>query len=57
MENISKGEQNCRQIDLQQLMIENDLNTIVLKPLLGAWGAGIQFISRNELYKLENLIS
>lgn len=49
------GERNKQQIDLRQLMIEKKLKTIVLKPEFGAWGLGIQFISRNELDKLEHL--
>jgi hypothetical protein len=51
------GERNGRQINLRQMMIEKNLKTIVLKPQFGKWGVGIQFISRKELDKFENLAS
>jgi hypothetical protein len=54
---IENGKRNIKQIDLRQLMIENNLETIVLKPMSGSWGVGIQFISRNELDKLGDLVS
>ena len=57
MEDTGVEERNRQHIDLRQLMIENNLETIVLKPQFGKLGVGIQFISRNELDKLEDLVS
>jgi len=54
---IQDGKRNINQNDLRQLMKENNLESVVLKPKLGAWGAGIHFISRDELHKLEDLMS
>lgn len=47
-------EQNNIKSDLQQLMQTKDLNAVVLKPTLGAWGAGIQFVYRNTLRSSQN---
>jgi hypothetical protein len=51
---ISDKVLNIEKFDLKQLMTENDLESVVLKPKSGSRGAGVQLISINELPNLEN---
>ncbi len=44
-----------QQADLQQLMKENNLKSIVLKPETGSWGAGIHLVSIKDLSNPDSL--
>jgi hypothetical protein len=44
---------SCQPSDIQRLMVRNNLNSVVLKPRYGAYGAGIHFISRDQLRNLK----
>ena len=52
---LKNGVFKGQQADLQQLMKENNLKYIVLKPETGSWGAGIHMVSINELSNSDSL--
>ena len=49
------GPKNSQLSGLQNLMVENNLENLVLKPRFGAYGAGINFISRDELNNITEM--
>ena len=46
---LKNGVLNGQKNDLQQLMKDNNLKCIVLKPKTGSWGVGIHLVSINDL--------